>query len=317
MKVLIDNYNLTTHEYKEYHQELVDITLEELIDLFNKVPPKDKYLSNPVNIITKDFIFRKITNENVRIVPNITGLKDFPQLGDPFLEDKRFGHKLIEFKISDNRLKAYISQGTNIKTTRRTLFRNLFLNSFLPVINIIIIIFNIKRIIINIGTMFSFGVLLFLSFFSLFRTIRLAYMKPVQFRELKYEILSLNKLKPIDISHLAISFSQCFYFFIFILYFGNEIIIWVILSFTSWILIQRMLIYPLLFLSLYWRAKLAKEMIEQDILEKYNSGDIKEKSYYLNLYSLVKSEKLTKMGLISKLITGITFLFTFIPILIL
>lgn len=58
-------------------------------------------------------------------------------------------------------------------------------------------------------------------------------------------------------------------------------------------------------------------MIEQDILEKYHSGDIKEKSYYLNLYSLVKSERLTKMGLISKLITGITFLFTFIPILIL
>lgn len=315
MKVLIDNYNLTTHEYKEYHQELVNITLEELIDLFNKVPPRDEYPSNPVNIITNDFIFLKITNENVRIIPNITGFRDFPQLGAPFYEEKVFGHKPIEYKISDNKLKSFISLGTNIKITRRSRFRCLFLNGFLPIINIIIIIFNIQRIIINIGTIFSFGVLLFLSFFTLFYTIRLAYMKPVQFRKLRYEILVLNKLKPIDISHLAISYGQCFYFIIFILYFGNQIIFWVILVFTSWILIQKIFLYPILFLSLYWRAKLAKEMIEQDILEKYHSGDIKEKSYYLNFYSLVKSEKLTKMGFISKLITGITFLFTFIPIL--
>ncbi len=317
MKVLIDNYNLTTHEYKEYHQELVEINLEELIDLFNNVPPKNKHPNNPVNIITDDFIFRKITNEKIRIVLNITGLRDLPQLGDPFLEEIRHGHRLIESKISDNRLKSFISLGSNVKTTRRSLYRNLFLNSYLPIINIIIIIFNLQSFIINIGTMFSFSILLFLSFFCLFSTIRLAYIKPVQFRELKYENLILNKVKPIDISRLVVSYSQCFYFIIFILYFGNQEIIWIILSFSSWILIQRMLIFPILFLSLYWRVKLVKEMIEQDILEKYYSGDIKEKSFYLNLYSLVKSEKLTKMSFISKLITCIAFLFTFIPILLL
>ena len=81
--------------------------------------------------------------------------------------------------------------------------------------------------------------------------------------------------------------------------------------------IPRMLYGSTLTIALYLRAKLAKQIVEQRILEKYHSEEITERSYYLNLYSLMKSEKLIRIGVLSKLMTGITFVFTLIPILIL
>jgi len=323
MKILIENYNLIKEQYEINHQEIIDLTLDELVDLFNKIPQKSDYPYNPVTILTDDFIFLKITGEDIAIETNITGFRSLPQLGDPFREAKLFGHTSITYKISDNKLESYISKGTKVKTRQIVRYRNLLLNTFLPIINIILIIFNIQRIIFNIGTIISFSVLLFLSFFTLLYQIRIAFIKPVQFRKLKYEIPFLRRVEPIEISTLVISFSQCFYFILFVAFsfsldiFGNQIFIWSIIYFISIFILRRVFHGTILISLLWWKAKLAKEIIEQRILEKYHSEEIKEKSYYLNLYSLVKSKKLIKIGTLSKLMTLSAFLFTIVPILIL
>lgn len=327
MKILIDNYNLSKYEYREYHQEITDLTLDDLIDLLNKIPQENEYPNNPVKIITDDFIFLKTTDDQVRVVFNITGLRDFPKLGDPFEEEKRFGHNPIEYKIKEKELRTFILKGADIKTTRRSLYRNFILNAFLPITNIILIIMliiiGINRTKVNIGILISFSILLFLSFFTLSYEIRIAYMKPIQFRKLKYEIPILDKLKPIDISHFLLSYSQCFYFIVFNAYssslhiFGTHLIIFLMIGLNTGLAIPRVLYGSTLTIALYLRAKLAKQIVEQRILEKYHSEEITEKNYYLNLYSLMKSEKLIRIGVLSKLMTGITFIFTLIPILIL
>ena len=322
MKVLIDHYSLTANEYEEYHQELADMNLDKLIELLHRIPQKDEFPNNPVNIITKDFIFLKTTDECIRIVPNITGLRLIPQLGDPFKEEKLHGHKLVEYNINNSDLKSFILKGTDYKTSKRSGYRNLFLNGFLPCMNIILIIIIISIINLNIGILISFGVLLFLSVFNLIYIIRYTYMKPVQFRKLKYEILILDKLKPIDISYIVLSFSQCFYFIIFIIfsfYLDDSLyqnILWGILILSSGFLFHRVVWGCFLIISLYLRARLAKELVQERILSKYYNGKIKEKNQYLSLYILVKSEKLIKFGLLTKLITIITFVFTLIPIVI-
>lgn len=322
MKIRIDHYNLTKNKYEEYHQELADMTLDELIELLHKIPQKDDFPNNPVNIITEDFIFLKTTEENIRIVPNITGFMFIPQLGDPFEEEKIFSHKPVKYNINNNDLRSFISKGADYKTSRGSIYRNLFLNGFFPCINIILIIITILIINLNIGIIISFSVLFSLSLFNLAYITKQTYKKPVLFRKLKYEILILDKLKPIDISHTVLSLSQCFYFIIFIIfsfYLDNPLyqnILWSIMILSSVFLFRRVISGYVLIKLLYLRAKLAKDLIQESILSNYYDDKVKEKNFYLSLYILVKSEKLIKFGLLSKLITIITFAFTLIPILI-
>lgn len=322
MKIRIDHYSLKKKKYEEYHQELVDLTLDELIELFRGLPKKDDFPDNPVNVITKDYVFLKKTDDIIRIVPNITGFSFFPQLGDPFIEEKIFGHKSVEYNINDIKLRSFISKEAIFKTSMRSTIRNLLLTGFFPLINMALIIYTILIFNLNFGIIICFVVLLILSIFNLVSIIQSRFKKPFQFKKLKYELLILEKLKPIDISQLVLSLSQCFYLIIFIVfsfYLGNQLyrnIISIVFVLSFAFLLRNVMAGYVLIKILYLRARVAKELLQEIILRNYYDDIVKEKSHYINLYNLVKSERLIKFGLITKLITIITFSFTLISILI-
>lgn len=322
MKIRIDHYNLTKNEYLEFHQDLVDLTLDELIELFKKLPKKDDFPDNPVHIISKDYVFLKKTDNIIRIVPNITGLTFIPQMGDPFLEEKNFGRKQVVCDINNNALKSFILEKHVYKPSIKSILRNLFLTGFFPLINSILIIYTISIYKLNLGIIICLWVLLSLSIFALGSIIRHAFMKPIQFKQLKYELLILDKLKPTDLSQLILSVSQCFYIIIFIvfsLYLKNSIyqyIIWITSAFSLGLFLRNVGWGFFLIISLYLRARIAKELIQDRILSKYYDGPVDEKSHYLCLYNLMESEKLIRLGLLTKFITFITFSFTLISILI-
>lgn len=322
MKIRIDHYNLKKHKYEKYHQELVDFTLDELIELFRELTKKDDFPDNPVNVITRDFVFLKKTDDIIRIVPNITGFSFIPQMGDPFMEEKIFGHKSVEYDINDTALRSYILKGIAYKTSERSIIRNLLLTGFFPLINIVLIVYTFSIFNLNLGINICFGVLLFLSIFNLVSIIRNTFKKPFQFKKLKYELLILEKLKPIDISQLILSVSQCFYliiFTVFSFYINNPLyrdIIWITLVLSFGFLLRNVSLGFYLIKALYLRARIAKELIQNRILSNYYNDNINEKSHYLSLYNLMESKRLIKLGLLTKLITIITFSFTLIPILI-
>ena len=61
MRILIENYSLKLEKFKEDHQEIIDFTPNEIVELMSSIP---EHSENPVKIITEDYIITKLTSED-------------------------------------------------------------------------------------------------------------------------------------------------------------------------------------------------------------------------------------------------------------
>ena len=230
-------------------------------------------------------------------------------------------YNIKEYHIKD--IPKLLQTKPKIKTTNKISALVLILTGiYLPIINLLIIIFNYSIVTTNLTTITIFSTLGLMSIIDviyIFYNYSLEYLKSNQIRKIKYKLLFYNQVEPQNISVSIIFYSQALYFIIFAgysfsfeLFFSNLFLI-IIFGIGAYVSINFIVIYPIRFLLSISCMRNKKEAIEQIVLDKFYKANPAERHYYLYLYFKIKSKKIIKVGFLSKLTAIIPFIFLFVP----
>jgi len=165
-----------------------------------------------------------------------------------------------------------------------------------------------------------FSILFLLSSLILLRVIRdiVLMLKKTQLIKLEYATPYISSIRTYDISFILIVFSQFLYLLIypaysFSFFYGISILIniFLTLGFMSFFIFLFILLGFAVRCHFSYREK--KELIYK-LLRKVYTKEESEKAYYYQIYSDLKRTKIIKAGVLSKLITGFSVIFTVVSI---
>jgi len=306
MKVLIKNYNTTTSKFDLFHEEIVDLSTDELHKLILELPDDSESLFT-ILVVTEHRIFYK-SGESLHWRTNAAKLI------------KKY-RKIPLTDIQDNILNPpyFIS----IYLRKETVFAYIFgIYMFLgmvslPIINLYSIIIGFGQITSNLSVLIIFIFLSLVSFLTLLffaKTFYSSFSKGTRAIDIELEYSSIEHLyhSPNDMSRFIMLDLQLFYPFLFEIYsllplvnFLNHY--WLILIIFS----PNYLIYlimPGFFVIRTKKAIKARKKILKSLMKLIQSESGPKKNFYLSLYLKLKEEGLVKIGLLTKLSALITFL---------
>jgi len=313
MKILIENYSQKSEKYKEDHQEIINYSSDEIVELLGKIPLGSDYPKNPVRLITDYYIITKLSPDNFKCIKNRKSLTLSPT--------NIFDYDNKEFYIKD--IPKLLQTKPKVRAVNKISVLVLILTGiYLPLINLLIIFSNYAIVTTNLNTITIFSALSMMSFIDIFYIIynfSLEYLKSNQIRKIKYKLLFYNQVKTQNISDSIIFYSQALYLILFMVYsfslnilFSNLFLI-IIFGIGVYVIVIYTVVYPISFLLLISRVRKKKEAIEQIVLDKFYKANPVDQNYYLYLYFKIKSKKIIKVGFLSKLTAIIPFIFLFVP----
>jgi len=319
MKVLIEHFSPESNAYREYHQKIVNLNLDEILNLLKSLPKFDKKLKNNARLVTKEYIFYRKNNEKFIIQNNRQFIRIASMATLSYLTYSRGCNMDEIYSILNKSKKKEVASKSYIEIILVLIFYPL-----LPIFNLIMIFLNFSIMIANTNNIIIFSVLIILSFLDIVYLFQIGNkeLRRNYFRKLRIEIPYYNCLEIKNLSEEVIRYSQSLYFILFIVYgfsleliFKNltlTIIFWigVILMFT------QLLLLPIYSILTFLKIKKKKKKCEREILRKMFQAEGEQKNYYLTLYNLIEGKKLVVADFISIVIGFITFIFTVIPTLV-
>lgn len=352
MKILIENYSQKSEKYKEDHQEIINYSSDEIVELLGKIPLESENPKNPVRLITDYYITTKLSPDNFKCIKNRKSLnlsptnifeyynKDFyikniPKLMQAIPKVRALDKVVIptlslrniyecdikEYHIKD--IPKLLQTKPKVRAVKKISVLVLILTGiYLPLINLLIIFSNYAIVTTNLTTITIFSALSMMSFMDVLYIIynfSLEYLKSNQIRKIKYKLLFYNQVKTQNISDSIIFYSQALYLILFMVYsfsldiFFSNLFLILIFGIGVYVIVIYTVVYPISFLLLISRMRKKKEAIEQIVLDKFYKANPADQNYYLYLYFKIKSKKIIKVGFLSKLTAIIPFIFLFVP----
>ena len=351
MKILIENYSQKSEKYKEDHQEIINYSSDEIVELLGKIPLESENPKNPVRLITDYNIITKLSHDNFKCIKNRRSLtlaptnifeydnkehyvKNIPKLIQALPKVRRLDkivptlspRNIIEYDIKEYHIKdipKLLQTKPKVRAFNKISAIILMLTgTYLPLINLLIIFSNCSIVATNLSTITIFAVLSMMSFLSLFFIIYyigLKYLKSKQIRKVKYKPILYNRVQTHNISNSIIFYSQALYSILFVVYsfsldlFFSNLFLIIIFGIGVYMIVIYSIVYPINLLLLISRMRKKKEAIEQIVLDKFYKANPVDQHYYLYLYFKIKSKKIVKVGFLSKLTAIIPFIFLFVP----
>ncbi|MFX1371524.1 MAG: hypothetical protein ACFFCE_06650 [Promethearchaeota archaeon] len=303
MEVLIRNFNTSTGKFDLFHEEIIDLTSDEIHQLILNLPDKTEVT---IYVITNNRIFYK-SGEYLYWRNNIDRISN---------RFKKF--HLTEITENDKSRNIYSSlrflKRMHLISYIVTIYLYLGLLS-LPIINLFIIILNVEQIISTLSIFIIFIMLALSSLFTIIligKAIKMYYFKEHIDIKLEYSSIENFYFRYWDLSRFIMLDLQFFFPFLLDIYsvFPLSSYIyhyWLILIIFSPTYIMYILIPSLLAFKIKKEISERKKIIK--ILQRriqYESGS--KQNFYLTLYLKLKDEKLIKIGLLTKISAIITFL---------
>ncbi len=311
MEVLIRNFNTTTGQFDLFHEEIVDLTPDEIHQLMLDLPSETDFT---IYVITESRIFYKSGEYLYRRINKSQIIKKFKKT--PLTE------------ITENFfIPTYsITIRSNIAIFNRCIILIYFCLGLLslPIINLYTIIIGFGQI-ISIVSVFSIFIMLTLaSLFTLLAMI-LAIIKGIKsiyfeeyVKDIKLEYSSIEHFyfTSWDPSGFIMFDLQLFFPFLLDIYsvlplssFINHY--WLILIIFSPTYMLYLIIPGFLAINMKKKIKERKKILK--ILQRLiQSEPGLKKNFYLTIYLKLKEEKFVKIGLLTKISALITFLLIFL-----
>lgn len=310
MDVLIRNYKRENSKYELYRDELTDISIEQLKELFKDImncnipsPSSSMFYSSiqgEIRVSTKDFNYVR-KGDDLYYYPNDSIISVKKKLD--ILDLNRFSEKYPVKKVL--KLKDYF------KSYFSSILRILLI-CLLPIYNIFVIYLNLPAV-TGVQTLNLVFTLIFLSILMIvyYASIEIRFFRKKQIIELRYRLPYISRIRTADISKNLLFLGQGFYF----LFFQFNNMVYFINKFLDYLIILYIIIYLALIIATGWQVYkyyLIKKDILELLLERIKNTTSFNRNFYHNLYVNAKKVRIVKAGIIAKVSSVISIFLTFV-----
>ena len=312
-KILIENYNLRTKRYELGKQHIKEWSLSTIKSFLKRIPIQDSKSVLPIQIITNNFLIRKISSDLFFYDDNYK----FTLFQTPIdLDWNKLQDHIINIDDVDSIF--HIDKKIKHKCSISHLINNDYSMSILPIANIFFLIYILISSAINVFILILLIWLIVFSSYCAFHNILslVKIKRNPQKIKIEFRIPLLDKIERIDVSEIIVYAGQLALFGFLISYLLKFSIDYILpLGFIIIIIVSIYFGLVILFIIDYFSTNKLKNLLLKAVsVEIQRSRSIDSKQYYLQLAIAIEKKNIITAGSFPKFISILLFLISIFPI---